>query len=191
MDKFVFSPQIDLPLIAVSLGLFLLHSQLWAHREQANCDVDLLARLPSARFRIISVFACILFVCWLANLAVWTLFALLLAIGIAGAVVLNASSGGGEIMLLFAAAAIREWAFGFPQLILQPPNNQHNGAATPDESLLGKSGITVSPIRPMGDVRIDEIIVSASSSDGSLIDAGTEVTVTEYRNGRPCVEPRT
>ena len=41
----------------------------------------------------------------------------------------------------------------------------------------------------MGDVDIGGNVLSATSDNGQLIDAGTHVTVVRYRNGQPRVTP--
>ena len=61
---------------------------------------------------------------------------------------------------------------------------------TPENAaLIGKKGISLSPLRPMGDIDIGGEILSATSDSGQLIDAGTNVTVIDYRNGQPRVIP--
>ena len=191
MDKIAFAPLIDLPLAVLTTAAFIWHFNKWASSNDLDTGVDVAARLPAARMRVITLFAVILLLCWLLNLAVWSIFALLLGIGIAIAFITSGDIDGGAFGLWGAAYLIREWAFGFPQLILHPPSPTAS-LSNPDGrdgELIGKTGTATSPIRPTGDVEIDGVTISVSSADGRLIETGTHVKVTAYRNGRPCVSP--
>jgi len=100
-------------------------------------------------------------------------------------------AGSGELGLLGSAIIIREWSFGFPQLILSPKTRLSEPLvhSMNDGPLMGKTGIPKSRLRPMGDVEIGGTTVTATSDDGQLIEVGTRVKVTAYRNSRPCVIP--
>ncbi|MFN9418287.1 MAG: hypothetical protein ACK578_12505 [Pirellula sp.] len=82
MNRIVFAPLIDLPLVAITLGAFLWHFNRWAYRRDIGTTADLPARLPAARLRVIILFVCILLLCWTVNLAVWSIFAILLVVGV-------------------------------------------------------------------------------------------------------------
>ncbi|MCG8649339.1 MAG: hypothetical protein MI861_05880, partial [Pirellulales bacterium] len=112
-------------------------------------------------------------------------------IGVATSLLTGGDVDGGAFGLWAAAYLIREWSFGFPQLILHPQTHDSNSAAPTAETgeLVGKTGVTISPLRPTGDVDIDGVTYSVASADGRLLDSGATVTVTSYRNGRPCVAP--
>ena len=192
MDRITFAPLIDLPLAVFTVALFIWHFNRWASSNDLEANVDLAARLPTARIRVITLFTAILLLCWLSNLAVWSLFALLFGIGIVIAVLGRGGIFGLQLGLWAAACIIREWSFGFPQFVLYPPNTSVN-ASSPncnDGELMGRIGVATFSLRPTGNAEIDGVQVSVSSADGRMIDAGTEVTVTAYRNGRPCVSPR-
>jgi len=192
MDKLTFAPLIDVPLVVSTVGLFIRHFNGWVRSNAMDANIDLAARLPMARRRVVVLFVAVLLLCWLANLAVWSLFAVLFGLGIAIAVVAGGDVLGGEITLGGAAYLIREWAFGFPEMILEPPDpfTPTHSSHCKDGELLGKSGFATVPIRPTGPAEIENMQVSVSSADGRLIEAGTEITVIAYRNGRPCVSPR-
>lgn len=198
MDKVpVFAPAIDVPLAVLTVAAFLWHFEYWSTKRGGDSDengispVDLRARLPAARWRVALLFAGLLLLCWFANVAVWAIYTLPLAIGIVTALVTGGSTEGGEFGLWIIAFAIREWAFGFPESVLFPPTP--TAIPTPrfeDGELTGRHGSATTPIRPTGTAEIDGNQVTVSSEDGRLIETGTPVTVTVYRNGRPCVRPR-
>lgn len=192
MDKLAFAPLIDVPLVVCTVALFIWHFNRWASRNDLDTSVDLAARLPTAGLRVIALFTCILLLCWLSNIAVWPVFALLLGVGVALAFIAGGDGDGGEVGLWAAAYLIREWAFGFPQFILHPPKSSVITSTSQCNrgELMGKIGTTTSPIRPTGDAEIDGVKVTVASTDGRLIETGTQVSVTAYRNGRPCVSPR-
>jgi membrane-bound serine protease (ClpP class) len=189
MEKLTFAPLIDIPLIAITLAVFVGHFNRWALRNDVDSSLNLASRLPRARVRVVTLFVCILLVCWYGNLAVWSIVALLLGVGFVLVLLFGVALDGSVFGLLFAAYLIREWAFGFPQLILQPPTDQQSvrTGETPRDDLIGQIGITLSPIRPTGEVEIEGVRYSVASDDGQLLDAGVIVKVTSRRNGRPCV----
>lgn len=191
MDKIAFTPFIDVPLTAIVVVGFILHFKRWSLRRDIETSVDISARLPAARLRVILLFVSILVLCWWIDLAVWSIFALLFGLGLVFAVVFGGGVDGGAIGLFAAAFIVREWAFGFPQLILQPQQREvknldhHDGK----QELTGKTGVAIGSIRPTGEVLIEGIKYSVASFDGGWIDAGTKVEVRTYRNGMPCVAP--
>jgi len=191
MDKLSFAPLIDIPLVGITLAVFIRHFNRWALRKDVDTSFNLASRLPRARIRVIAFFACILLVCWYGNLAVWSIVALLLGVGLVLVLLFGGALDGSAFGLLFAAYMIREWAFGFPQLILQPTTGQQcdHARETLCDDLIGQTGFTLSPIRPTGDVEINGVRYSVASDDGQLLDAGVTVKVTSRRNGRPCVTP--
>ena len=191
MDTIVFRPSIDVPLVLATVALFIREFKRSAVSNDLDTNVDLVARLPSARTRVISLFAAVLLICWLSNLAVWSLFAVLLAFGIVFAFLSGADIIGAEIGLWATAYLIREWCFGFPKVILEPPEPATitQSAEWENGELLGKMGVASAPIRPTGLAEIDNQQVTVSSADGRFIEAGTEVVVSAYRNGCPCVMP--
>ncbi|MGB7326968.1 MAG: hypothetical protein WBD31_18985 [Rubripirellula sp.] len=190
MNRFAFAPIIDLPLIAVTLALFVWHFNRWAARNDLETNLDVAARLPTARLRVLALLVGVLGMCWYLNFAVWGIFAALLAAGLVIALVIGGELDGGVSGLWAAAYLIREWSFGFPQIVLHPQlDDGPTSRDKPSHELVGKTGTTSSPLRPVGDALIDGILVSVTSDDGSLLGADTDVIVTSYRNGLPCVRP--
>ena len=152
MENVHFRLAVDLPLLVGVVALFLGFNEWWARKSELQ--VNLVDRLPAARFRIILFFGLLAVFCWYLNFAFWFLIVLVGAVGVAISVALG---GGGEgIGLLATAYMIREWAFGFPQLRLQPPD--YSAAPKADGEtceLIGARGKTLSPLRPCGDAEID------------------------------------
>lgn len=189
MSKIAFAPFIDFPLVTIAVFAFIWHFNRWADKRDVETTVDLLARLPTARLRVILFFVCILLVCWTGDLAVWSLFAMLLGIGLVVALATSGDVVGGAFGLFVAAYVIREWAFGFPQLILHPPRHENTTSLQHDGNgeLLGKTGVTTVSLRPTGNALIDGVKYSVVSFDGGWIDAGSIIEVRTYRNGMLCV----
>ena len=187
MDKLTFAPLIDLPLAIVTLVAFVWHFNHWAFRNDIETSVDVQSRLPNARLRVIALFACVLLLCWILGFAFWLCYALLLGIGLAISLATGGDVDGGEFGLWATAFLIREWSFGFPELILHPEKHDPSNEQTDTRMLLGKTGVTTSSLRPTGDIDIDGVTYTASSADGMLLDVGERITVTSYRNGSPCV----
>ena len=138
---------------------------------------------------MVMFFVGVLTVCWLLNFAAWFLFAALFAVGVAIAL-LGVNVEGGFVGFFAAAYFVREWSFGFPELILHPATNDDPTLnLDPTHELVGSTGKTSSPLRPTGEAVVGDVTVSVASEDGSLIDAGTEVIVTSYRNRLLRVRP--
>ena len=187
LDKLHFIAKIDLPLaVATVLGL-ILHFNAWARTEDVDTNVDLSTRLPAARIRVVCLFAAIVGLCWVADLAVWAVLAVPLVIGVAIAVFLGGPPDGSGIFLLFAAWAIREWAFGFPQIVLHPPRRTrrttHGPSPGDDDPLIGETGLVASPLRPCGRIECAGAVRPARAEDGRYVDAGTKIVVTGLENG--------
>lgn len=192
MDKLTFAPLIDIPLVSITLAFFILHFNRWAFRNDLDTSADVASRLPSARFRVIVLMVGFLFLCWLFDFAAWSIFAFLAGIGLAIAIFSGWSLEGGTVGLFGAALFIREWAFGFPQLVLHPPGQVIDPSPPKRQHrLIGKSGTTTSPLRPIGDACIDGTIVTVACDDGRLIESGTPVVVSCYKNGRLYVSTET
>ena len=99
----------------------------------------------------------------------------------------NVRSGG--MFLLLSAKLIREWAFRFPNRVLHPPQNgQDIQFAVSTTEFEGHTGVTVSPLRPCGEIELDNQKHSAISDNGRVIEIGTHVVVTGKRNGQLCVQ---
>lgn len=192
MIKLTFTPFIDLPLVALFALAFICYINEWAHRHDQGSRLSVTARLPVARLRIAQLFAGVLLLCWSLNLAVWFVCALLLGFGFAVAVVLSMTTESvGHFLSWGTVYLIREWAFGFPELVLQPPirdsgSTTHSGNLT---ALVGKVGVTTSPLRPIGDAEFEGVKHSVVSEDQEWVDAGLFVKAVCIRNGLLCVVP--
>lgn len=186
MEYISFAPLIDLPLVLCFVTALVIHFNWWAQSKEPDTTVDLVSRLPIARMRVIALFVFLLFLCWILDIAVWAILVALIPIGVAVVVFSGGSSTGTELILLLPAYVIREWAFGFPQLILEPATDRSTTQAKPEPAskLIGMRGVAVSPLRPGGDVEVDGSVVSAISDDGTLIELGTDVFVSGLQGGR-------
>jgi hypothetical protein len=189
MYRFDFTPIFDLPLCAVVLCAFILHFNRWAIKFEGS-TIDLPSRLPKARRRVVLLFVLLVLLCWALNIAFWSVFAFLLVLGIVVATFAG-GDGGGAFALVGAAMLIREWAFDFPQFVLHPPSVGHSASVRLEESvkLIGMTGVTSSPLRPIGEAHIDGQRHSVVSHDGTWIDEGTPIVVKSWRNGLPEVAP--
>lgn len=183
MDLIRFSPLIDVPLVALTVASFLRHFHTWAKTSDVAAEVDLAARLPTARSRVVALCASLLLVCWFANAAVWLFYALLLGAGLVVLAVTGGDAMGGDFGLLLVGYVIREWCFDFPRMMLQPPwQREVQPPETLDRGdLKGKQGMTICPCCPFGEARIDGVKVAVSSFDGRVIDGGVRVVVNAYR----------
>jgi hypothetical protein len=191
MDKIVFTPWIDLPVAGLIAVGFVLHFNAWARNNTAQTNVDLRARLPTAKIRVLALLAVIVLGCWISNFPVWGLFAICLAVGFGFAILTGHDGSGSGFLLVFAAYIIREWAFGFPQLILHPPSSIQRSADPSRETneLVGAHGIVLSPLRPCGVAQFGEREISVVSERGTFIDTGSTVVVSKSHNGQVCVRP--
>ena len=191
MNSFSFTPLYDLPLLIVVAALLVWHFHYWSHNTELDSNADLVGRFPLACAKAVSLLVIACVICWAANFPFWGIFAILLAFGIALSIALGGQTDGSLIGLLGSAIMLREWAFGFPQLILDPKKRTDASSqlAPENNALVGKKGIALSPLRPMGDIDIDGKVLSATSDNGQLIDAGTSVTVIRFKNGQPRVTP--
>lgn len=190
MDKFAFAPVIDLPLAFITSVGFVLHFNAWARHMTSESNLDFTSRLSKARTRVFALIATILLVCWSVNFAFWFVLTLPILLGSMIAAVMDEASSGIELFS-FAGYLVREWSFGFPQLILESPEDRHDARHedAPKANVMGLRGVTVSPLRPIGEANIDGTVISVISDDGRLTDTGTHVIVSNVRNGRFCVRP--
>jgi hypothetical protein len=187
LDKLHFVAMVDLPLALATVLALILHFNSWARANDADISVDLAARLAAARIRVVCLFAVIVGLCWIADFAVWAVFAFLLGIGVAIALLAGGQAAGGEFLLGWAGYLIREWAFGFPQLVLHPPEKsrmtRHGTPAGDDSPLIGKSGLVAAPLRPCGQIECEGAVWPARAEDGRYVDAGTTIVVTGLQSG--------
>ncbi len=188
MEALKFAPHIDLPLVAIVVIGFVLSFHFGGEQSDSDSMVDLGPRLPRAYFRLFLLFGILLLICWLANLGVYVLLLVLLATGVIGIILCGDEAALGLIMYL-SFGMVREWCLGFPNLVLDP--NSHQTVETPKllqhAELVGCHAITTSPLRPSGEVKIDDKEFSAVSENGKLIESGVAVTIVGERNGQLCV----
>lgn len=191
MNRIAFAPIVDVPLVTITVIAFIRHFNHWAFRRDIETTLDIPSRLHAARLRVLLLFICLLFLCWFVDLAVWAIFAMVLGIGLIVAMAAGGEAADGEFALIGAAYIIREWAFGFPQLILYPPRHElrSSGGHEEHERLFGRMGVTTSSLRPTGDALIDGVKYSVVSYDGGWIDVGVKIEVTNCRSGLLCVTP--
>ena len=188
MDKLAFNPVIDLPLSLLTTLAFVLHFNAWAKNRPSDINVDLQSRLPTARVRVVVLLISIVGVCWFANLSVWAIYALLLLLGLGIAMLMGDGGDGSGLVFIFIAFLIREWAFGFPIMILKSP--QEGGMKDLAEThgkLIGVHGTATTHLRPFGEASIDGQSISVVSETGELIEAGAAIIVTDAKGNRICV----
>lgn len=183
MEALQFTPIVDLPLVACTVIGFLVNFSHWSRSAELDTVVNLPARLPRARLLVVVLFALLVFTCWQLNVAVWLIYALMsvLSMVMAG---LAGSAPSPAIMLVFVAGLIREWCFGFPQLILRTESrSKRPREKEPEDPMMGLEGIAISPLIPMGIVEVGGLEVPAVSDVGTMIDSGSRIVVTGNRNG--------
>jgi len=93
----------DVPLVCVTLAAFIWHFNGWATHGEIDTTINVASRLSTARWRVTALFVGILLLCWWLNFAVWSLFAALLAIGVAVAFLTGGDIDSGAFGLLAAA----------------------------------------------------------------------------------------
>lgn len=188
MDKLAFNPLIDLPLSFLTILAFVLHFNTWAKNRPSDIHVDLQSRLKTARVRVVILLIVIVGLGWLSNLAVWTIYALLLILGLGIAMLMGDGGDESALVVLFVAYLIREWAFGFPLMILNSPQDRGlRSLADTHGNLVGVHGTALTPLRPFGEAEIDGKSISVVSEMGEMIDAGAAILVTDVKDNRVCV----
>ncbi len=185
MDKLAFNPFIDLPLSFLTIVAFVLHFNTWAKNRPADINVDLQSRLPTARVRVVGLLIAIVGVCWFTNLSVWAIYALLLILGLGIAMLMGDGGDDSALVVLFIAYLIREWAFGFPLMILNSPQDGGmKDLAETHGNLIGVHGTAATHLRPFGEAEIEGQAISVVSETGELIEAGAAVIVTDVKANR-------
>lgn len=183
-----FAPGWDLPLLGILLVWFLWHCRRWSTSVCLENGVEVSHRWPAARRRIVLLFMVVTGACWLFDLPAWLVVTLLGLAGVIGSVVSDFDHA-----LVLVPWLIREWAFGFPHLILQPSvgstDNSHVDRQSQATELFGARGTVVSPLRPCGQVQLDDQRVQAVSESGQFIDQGTLVIVCGLKGEEICVRP--
>ena len=191
MKTLSFTWHYDLPFLLVVAALLVGYFHHWSKNAELDSNADLVGRFPTASTKVVILLALVCFVCWAGNFPFWGLFVVLLSLGLVASMILGGQVDGSLIGLFGVVVMLREWAFGFPSLILDPKNRviDSSSATSENSPLVGKTGVALSPLRPMGDIEIEGKVLSASSDTGQLIDAGANVTIVGVRNGQPRVSP--
>ena len=183
-----FSPAVDLPLVFVTVAAFVANFYLWTKSEHDDLEVELQSRLPKAIVRLFLLFGTVTVLFWLVDVAVWILYACLFLIALIASI-MSANQMVIDLMVVVFGGMIREWCFGFPQLVLRPPTSKTELPHGKDDSFIGSLGTVITPLRPAGTVLIDGEKLPATSAGGTMIDNGTEIVVTEIKNGHFYVRP--
>ncbi|MEO1615172.1 MAG: NfeD family protein [Planctomycetota bacterium] len=184
MNWIWFSIQIDAPVAFALLCLSLVQAQFWARSRNVDTSLDLVTKLPQARFRYVLFFVSLFAGCWFIGVSIACLMVILWISGIVVAFLAGGDVGTRGGLHNFAAYLIREWAFGFPQMILHPHLQESTSAATQSASpLAGKTATVTSVLRPVGEVEIEGERYAARSESGRYIDEGEHVVVAS-RKGR-------
>ncbi|MEM7558801.1 MAG: hypothetical protein AAF394_06730 [Planctomycetota bacterium] len=117
VDNSGFSFYVDIPLAIALLVGFLINARYWASSGDSETNVDLLSRLPTAQYRFTSFFTLVVTACWFSDVSVFTFVLAAIFLGSIGSVVFEAQGAGG-LFPFTATDLLREWAFGYPRLIL-------------------------------------------------------------------------
>lgn len=180
-----FSPVRDIILTLILLAGFLLYYRNWIPSGSLESGVDLKPRLQQACVRTSLFFMSVLAVCWFSNVSVFLPIAILFVLGIVVSIGSTMTEGyglGGGFVFGAAAMILREWSFGFPNLILSP--RERKAKPRKPHEMAGSIGVTTSDLRPAGYVRMNDKEVPAVSANGKQIDSGTEIVVTDFKNGK-------
>jgi len=176
-----FNPLIDFPLILLAFVATLARTLYWVFRTDQDKVPRNEATVRRAAFRLAVVAISLGSLCYLAGIAFW-FFAIV-------AVVLMLSTQAGFIGIaglpLIALYLLSiEYVLGFPELFLTPRIRETESSLSTDvHRMVGREAITKGPLRPQGNIVIDEQSFPASSASGKMIDSGVWVSVTGARNG--------
>lgn len=174
-----FQLYVDLPLCAIVLSALLLHFRQWAHNETDDLRTILMSRLLRAQVKASLFVGAMLFVCWYLDISFWIAIAIVLGLGMIAAF---AGIDVAAMPILAAGFMLREWAFGFPSLVLH--SLPSSGLDTSfDPRLIGVEATALGPLRPFGRIQFDDQIAEAVSESGQMIDSGARVRIAGCRNG--------
>ena len=168
--------------MAVTTLGFIINFRIWCNTASNELKPRLNARLASATLRLISFFTVLLLTCWLTNIAVWTVFLFLVAIAVSGAMI-GGDAFAVDLAMVLTGGILREWCFGFPQMILHPQPDLSLDEENELQEIIGRKGETASVLRPGGKVTVDGEEYSAVSENGTLIEKCVPVEVVDVKNG--------
>ncbi|MEL6105396.1 MAG: NfeD family protein [Planctomycetota bacterium] len=170
---------------------FIGYIRVWVESDAQETTIDLRPLLPAAIARAVIALCGLTILCWLLAISLWAIVAILLGVGCLLALVNEASDVREGAGPLFAAVVVlREWCFGFPELILHPPTDPGDAIGLNEEACIGRHGTVVSPLRPNGHITVAGQRLSAVSDTGELLQNGTQIIVCGFQNGRPRVRLR-
>lgn len=174
--SFQFQPLLDIPLALLTLAGTWVYFNRWAKSKQREFTLDLVAQLPKARIRVALLVILTLLLCWYFNFGFWIVLG-----AIPSSMLLSIIANLGTPTAA-VPWAIREVAFGYPHLVLHGKSIESDT----DRSMqlaLGTTVKTYSPLRPSGQIIVDDQLLAACSYDGTYIDGQVLVQVVDFRNG--------
>jgi membrane-bound ClpP family serine protease len=135
--------------------------------------------------RLALLFAALLWICWIVGMASVLAIALIAAFVALGVFLDLPVSGVVGFALVYV---VQQFVLGFParhEWMLSPSNDPtkqdaHLGLGS---ELIGAKGITTSPLRPIGDVKIEGRIYRAKTTDGQMLDANRTIVVSFVQQG--------
>lgn len=184
-----FSTTIDLYLAGAIYTVSVFVTVIWLRRTLTRNEQRIKATEGQIAARILLIVLSLLILCYLIDLAFWSVVGLILAILILGLGI--GGEPGGVIAMPFVLGAlfIREFVLGFPGLVLEPePMRATAKQETDIDPLIGQQVVTISPLRPTGSIVYEGRILPAASEAGRFVDSDTAVSVTGFRNGIYLVE---
>ena len=128
--------------------------------------------------RLAILFALIIGLCWVAGIAVWLVMLAAMLLVAAGVLVDLPISGLFGFALLYVS---HQFVLGFParhewmrgDAVRKPTHS----TIDPHQNLVGATGVTISPLRPIGDVRVGDKTYRAKSNLGKMLDVGQPIVV--------------
>ena len=186
-----FSPWIDIPIALVCYVASLAGMLFWVHRSDQH-DVE--ATFETTRrvcIRVAILTLSLFTATYLADIAFWVVVGILLLLALV--VVVGDGFGILGLSLVGIAYLFKEYVLGFPELILAPPKpiEQANTDGGHSAAFVGRSTVTVSPLRPIGEVELDGLRMAARSARGDYIPRDAKVVVIGSQNATLIVREAT
>ena len=163
--------------------VILLATTVWLFGSKQRVLAREATNVLGIALRLAMVFGLLYGVCWLSGIAVWFVVAGLALIAIVGMLIDIPFAGMFSFAMLYI---VQQFVLGFParhewvlDSIAPPAENDPM-----DQSLVGQVGKTVSPLRPIGEVKLDGGVFEATANDGRLIERDETVVVIRIRHGK-------
>ncbi len=155
------------------------------HRTQKETEPEI---LPTSMIlvRLTLLVGVYFLLCYAVNIATWIPLVIL-----AFSLLMSANPDGGFLAFLMlpgliVGVIIQQFILGFPiqfDLVPSPqPTGNNNSQQHELAQHIGTHAITATPLKPIGDITINDRRLVAVSESGSYIDAGTNILVTGVRN---------